>query len=288
MIRFIYADQLSHYPLLAESMFKDRAAQFKDRLDWDVTVDENGWEVDEYDRLNPLYIIWENAEGRHGGSVRIMPTVGRTMTNEHFRDLTGGVSIRSPLIWECTRFCLAPDAPVGRGGGAARGGGRARPALRAGAGGRRDLRQDRRRSTGASAGARTSSAAGGEGRDRISVGLWPITVEARAEISRRSGIPLSVMARWFDASFPARASRSASPPDASDQADSWGRVRSGAGTRLPLPLGLGERQAEAHGVFGRSGAGAGPHRGGAARRRGRPRRRRRCCPRAAGRSRRWR
>ena len=44
----------------------------------------------------------------------------------------------------------------------------------------------------------------GEGHDRISVGLWPISVEARAEISRRSGIPLSVMARWFDASFPAR------------------------------------------------------------------------------------
>ena len=35
------------------------------------------------------------------------------MTNEHFLDLTGGVVIRSPLIWECTRFCLAPDAPVG-------------------------------------------------------------------------------------------------------------------------------------------------------------------------------
>ena len=91
MIRFVYADQLKLYPLLADSMFRDRAAQFKDRLDWEVTVDENGWEKDEYDRLNPLYIIWENAEGRHGGSVRIMPTVGRIMTNEHFLDLTGGV-----------------------------------------------------------------------------------------------------------------------------------------------------------------------------------------------------
>ena len=91
MIRFIYADQLSQYPVLADSMFRDRAAQFKDRLDWEVTVDENGWEVDQYDKLNPLYIIWENAEGRHGGSVRIMPTVGRIMTNEHFLDLTGGV-----------------------------------------------------------------------------------------------------------------------------------------------------------------------------------------------------
>lgn len=42
----------------------------------------------------------------------------------------------------------------------------------------------------------------GNGRDAISVGLWPMTVEARADISRRSGIPLSVMAEWFDASFP--------------------------------------------------------------------------------------
>jgi acyl homoserine lactone synthase len=203
MIRFVYADQLKLYPLLADSMFKDRAAQFKERLDWDVTVDENGWEKDEYDRLNPLYIIWENAEGRHGGSVRIMPTVGRIMTNEHFLDLTGGVVIRSPLIWECTRFCLAPDAPVG-----------VAAALLA-AGVELGLRFGLEQALGVVY-ARTlpiyrriGSApevigAKGEGADRIAVGLWPISVEARAEISRRSGIPLSVIARWFDASFPAR------------------------------------------------------------------------------------
>jgi acyl homoserine lactone synthase len=203
MIRYIYSDQLSLYPLLAESMFKDRAAQFKDRLDWDVTVDNNGWEVDEYDRLNPLYIIWENADGRHGGSVRIMPTVGRIMTNEHFRDLTGGVAIRSPLIWECTRFCLAPEAPVG-----------VAAALLA-AGVELGLRFGLEQAVGVIYAKtvplyrRIGSApdiigSRGEGRDRISVGLWPITVEARAEISRRCGIPLSVMARWFDSSFPAR------------------------------------------------------------------------------------
>ena len=42
----------------------------------------------------------------------------------------------------------------------------------------------------------------GEGGDGISVGLWPITAEARAAISRKSGIPLAIMAHWFDASFP--------------------------------------------------------------------------------------
>ena len=203
MIRFIYADQLHLYQLLAESMFRDRASQFKERLNWSVTVDENGWEKDEYDQLNPLYIIWENAEGRHGGSVRIMPSVGRIMTNEHFLEATGGVTIRSPLIWECTRFCLAPDAPVGV----------AAALLVAGVelGLRFGLEQALGviyaktlpiyRRIGSS-----PEVIGmmGEGAERIAVGLWPISVEARAEISRKSGIPLSVIARWFDASFPAR------------------------------------------------------------------------------------
>ena len=203
MIRFIYADQLSQYPVLANSMFRDRAAQFRDRLDWEVTVDENGWEVDQYDRLNPLYIIWENAEGRHGGSVRIMPTVGRIMTNEHFLDCTGGVSIRSPLIWECTRFCLAPDAPMGV----------AAALLVAGI--ELGLRFGLEQALGVIY-AKTIPiyrrigscpdiiGCKGEGADRIAVGLWPVSVEARDVIARKSGIPLSVIARWFDASFPAQ------------------------------------------------------------------------------------
>jgi acyl homoserine lactone synthase len=41
----------------------------------------------------------------------------------------------------------------------------------------------------------------GDGRDGISVGLWNITEEARAEIARRSGLPLGLVAYWFDASF---------------------------------------------------------------------------------------
>ena len=44
MIRYVYADQLSQHPVLADSMFKDRTSQFKHRLDWEVTVDGQGWE----------------------------------------------------------------------------------------------------------------------------------------------------------------------------------------------------------------------------------------------------
>ena len=110
MLRYLYADQLKMHDRLSTTMFQDRAAQFQKRLGWDVTVDEAGAERDQYDDLNPLYVIWEDAHGRHGGSMRFLPTTGRVMVNDVFPHLNNGVKLVSPLIWDCTRFCLAPEA----------------------------------------------------------------------------------------------------------------------------------------------------------------------------------
>jgi acyl homoserine lactone synthase len=91
-------------------MFKDRASQFSERLKWDVTVDERGYERDQYDALNPIYVIIENDEGQHAGSLRLLPTTGRTMINEYFSSALEGDPINSSTTWECTRFCLSPSA----------------------------------------------------------------------------------------------------------------------------------------------------------------------------------
>ncbi len=109
MLRYLYATEIDRFPRLSDSMFRDRAKQFSERLKWDVHVDKNGHERDEYDDMNPLYVIWERPDGRHGGSMRFLPTTGACMVNDHFLDLTDNVRIESPLIWECTRFCLSPD-----------------------------------------------------------------------------------------------------------------------------------------------------------------------------------
>jgi N-acyl-L-homoserine lactone synthetase len=111
MIRFLYADQLGRHGRLAAGMFRDRTAQFSDRLAWALPLDEAGCERDLYDGANPLYLIAEAADGSHLGSLRFLPTTGATMVNDHFRPLIGGGTIRSPLIWEATRFCIAPGAP---------------------------------------------------------------------------------------------------------------------------------------------------------------------------------
>jgi len=109
MIKICHADALGAFPVLAHSMFRDRAAQFHDRLGWAVSVDAKGEERDQYEGECPLYVIATDPDGSHAGSLRFLPTVGRTMVNDHFRHLAGA-PISDPNIWECTRFCLAPGA----------------------------------------------------------------------------------------------------------------------------------------------------------------------------------
>lgn len=109
MIKIVNAVDLYRRPIAAASMFKDRAAQFKQRLQWEaVQLDDLGLEFDQYDELNPIYVIVEDDAGEHLASGRVMPTTGRTMIAEHFTELTGGVAIRSPLTWEITRLCVSP------------------------------------------------------------------------------------------------------------------------------------------------------------------------------------
>lgn len=200
MLRYIYADDLPHYPLLRETMFRDRAEQFQRRLKWEVSVDERGWEIDEYDVLNPLYVIWERPDGTHGGSMRFLPTVGRTMVNEHFAHLTGSAPICDPDIWECTRFCLAPDSESRIAAALMLGGGE----LMRGFGlthfaGVFDARMIRiYRMIGSSPHVLGAS---GEGRDRISVGLWEYAPDARLRVAQSAGVSTALSERWFARTF---------------------------------------------------------------------------------------
>jgi len=204
MIRYIYAADLPRFPKLAQSMFEDRARQFKDRLNWAVSVDDTGAERDEYDAvdLNPLYIIWETEEGLHGGSMRILPTTGSTMAADHFSHLTDGVTITSPLVWECTRFCISPDVQNGH---------QVASALML-AGCHLGVQFGLTDSIGVfnARMVRIYRRLGWEpevlGTDHspegdISVGLWPINEAARLQLLARSGFALADVEAWFDTSF---------------------------------------------------------------------------------------
>ncbi|NNE81794.1 MAG: autoinducer synthase [Silicimonas sp.] len=200
MLRYLYADDLPRFPRLAKTMFRDRASQFHGRLKWEVTVDEDGYERDEYDALNPMYVIWERPDGTHGGSLRFLPTVGQTMVNDHFLELTDGVRIQSPLIWECTRFCLAPGADARVSAALMLGG------YEAGTGAflshavgvfdARMVRIYRRLGWGPIVLGTT-----GGGRDAISVGLWAFEDNIRPRLLSKAGVSSEVSRHWYDRSF---------------------------------------------------------------------------------------
>ena len=200
MIRYVYGDKLGRQEKLARGMFRDRADQFKRRQKWAVQVNDAGEERDTYDTLNPLYVIWENQDGTHGGSMRFLPTVGPTMVNEHFLDLTDGVRIESPLIWECTRFCLGPEASPRVSAALMQAGGEIM--RRFGIGhfvGVFDRRMIRiYRQIGASPDVLGTRGAGPE---RISVGLWAFSEQSRRRISRHAGVSDLVSEYWFERSF---------------------------------------------------------------------------------------
>ncbi|MFP4273815.1 MAG: acyl-homoserine-lactone synthase [Paracoccaceae bacterium] len=208
MLHFLYGHQLAARPALAHGMFRDRAIQFHDRQGWAVTVDARGEERDAYDDENPLYVIWAGPEGRHGGSMRLLPTLGRTMLNDHFAHVAGG-RVEDPAIWECTRFCLAPGAD-----------GRVAAALMLGGGavmrgfglrhlaGVFDAPMVRiYRAIGASPEILGSQ---GAGRTRVSAGLWSLTEPAQARVARRAGLPLAQVQDWFETAM--RATPAASAP----------------------------------------------------------------------------
>ena len=202
MLRYIYGSELSHYPALAASMFQDRADQFRTRLGWDVTVDADGAERDEYDAMNPMYVIWEEADGSHGGSMRLLPTTGPVMVNDHFGHLIEGL-IKSPLIWECTRFCLARGASSHVAAALMLGGGE----IMRNFGIRHfvgvfDARMIRiYRMIGASPEVLGSQ---GEGRDKIAVGLWDYNDQAQQRVAQKAGISPEQSLEWFTSSFNAK------------------------------------------------------------------------------------
>lgn len=109
MMKLIQGNDAAAHPDLIDQMYQLRARVFSDRLGWDVKV-KDGWEKDRFDDLNPLYALSLDDQGKVVGSFRLLQTTGPTMLADVFSAcLPEGVDIRSPIIWESTRFCVDKD-----------------------------------------------------------------------------------------------------------------------------------------------------------------------------------
>jgi acyl homoserine lactone synthase len=107
---------VDHFSLLRQ-MHRLRAAVFGERLAWDVSITDAG-ERDEYDDLNPTYILAVTDGQRVVGCARLLPALGPTMLEQTFPQLlaTGSLNVSAKMV-ESSRFCVDTSLAEGRGGG---------------------------------------------------------------------------------------------------------------------------------------------------------------------------
>lgn len=89
-----------------DDMFRLRARVFAGRLGWDVNI-ENDMEIDQFDHMDPGYIIGVDDDMNVISCARVLQTTGPHMLSDVFDAiLCGQAPVRSPNIWESTRFCV--------------------------------------------------------------------------------------------------------------------------------------------------------------------------------------
>src|SRR5271166_2064957 len=116
MLKLIEGCNASRFPKEMDAMFRSRAEVFSQRLGWDVVV-QDGYERDQFDDLNPLYLVSvDPVTERYWGSLRLLPTTGPNMLRDVFPQLLEeGEVVESATIWESSRICaVAVDGQPGR------------------------------------------------------------------------------------------------------------------------------------------------------------------------------
>ena len=106
MIIVIDALNKDRFTDLLDEMFRLRARVFGDRLGWEVDI-RDGKEIDNFDNMDPAYVIGIDENGYVISCVRALQTTGPHMLADVFNAiLDGEPPLRSANIWESTRFCV--------------------------------------------------------------------------------------------------------------------------------------------------------------------------------------
>jgi len=109
--------QYEHQAGYLKQMHRLRAEVFRNRLKWDVAIEEGG-ERDQYDDLSPTYILATLSGQRVVGCARLLPASGPTMLERTFPQLlaAGSLSATAAMV-ESSRFCVDTTLPTARAGG---------------------------------------------------------------------------------------------------------------------------------------------------------------------------
>ena len=116
MIRIVTKDNAESHLNNLHQMHRIRKTVFKDRLGWDVAV-SGELEVDEYDALEPSYLLSIDRRGIVNGCVRLLPTTGPNMLRDIFPSFVTKAAVpRGERVWEASRFAVSRNTSAAEAG----------------------------------------------------------------------------------------------------------------------------------------------------------------------------
>lgn len=111
MLEIVQAGQAGKTKFLFD-MHRLRTRVFKERMNWDVNVDSNGLEVDQFDLPDTVYLLALDEDKRVIGNWRLLPTSGPTMIRDVWPQFLDTIEMPSdPDVWETSRFAV--NSPKG-------------------------------------------------------------------------------------------------------------------------------------------------------------------------------
>ena len=104
MIEIIQTGQSGKTMSIVE-MHKIRKLIFKDRMGWDVDINDQGLEVDEFDLPETVYILVRDEQNRVTGVWRMLPSSCPSMIREIWPEFLNSIDMTiDETIWEVSRF----------------------------------------------------------------------------------------------------------------------------------------------------------------------------------------
>jgi acyl homoserine lactone synthase len=104
MIEIMQSGQAGKTLSLIE-MHRLRKMIFKDRMEWDIEISNDGLEIDDYDLPEAVYFLVRDEQRRAVGTWRILPSGSPSMIRNLWPKFLEDLAMpQTPYIWEASRF----------------------------------------------------------------------------------------------------------------------------------------------------------------------------------------
>jgi acyl-homoserine lactone synthase len=113
MIDLVLPESRLGFAAALMEMHHDRKQVFVDRFGWRLPAKGSWLEVDQFDDDYAVYLLARSPEGRHRGSVRLLPSSRPHMLNTLFSHLCPGGVPGGDDCWEISRLVTNPADAAG-------------------------------------------------------------------------------------------------------------------------------------------------------------------------------